>query len=154
MGAKMFFFDPMYLVFALPALLFAFYAQMKVQGAYKKWLQVANSRGMTGQEAARYLLSANQLGDIGIQGIPGKLTDNYDPRDKTLHLSQEVANGRSVAAIAIVAHEVGHAVQDAQGYGPMKVRGAIVPAITVAVSYTHLRAHETRHDLVCRLLLE
>lgn len=127
----MFFFDPLYLVFALPALLFAFYAQMKVQGAYNKWLKVANSRGLTGQDAARYLLSANQLGDIGIQGIPGKLTDNYDPRDKTLHLSQEVANGRSVAAIAIVAHEVGHAVQDAQGYGPMKVRGAIVPAITI-----------------------
>ena len=127
----MFFFDPMYLVFALPALLFAFYAQMKVQGAYNKWLKVANSRGMTGQDAARYLLSANQLGDIGIQGIPGKLTDNYDPRDKTLHLSQEVANGRSVASIAIVAHEIGHAVQDAQGYGPMKVRGAIVPAITI-----------------------
>ncbi len=127
----MFFFDPMYLVFALPALLFAFYAQMKVQGAYKKWLQVANTRGMTGQDAARYLLSANQLGDININGIAGKLTDNYNPRDRTLNLSQEVANGRSVAAIAIVAHEVGHAVHDAQGYGPMKVRGAIVPAITV-----------------------
>jgi hypothetical protein len=131
MEAKMLFFDPLYLVFALPALIFAFYAQMKVQGAYKKWLQVANSRGMTGQDAARYLLSANQLGDININGIAGKLTDNYNPRDRTLNLSQEVANGRSVAAIAIVAHEVGHAVQDAQGYGPMKVRGAIVPAITV-----------------------
>ncbi len=127
----MFFFDPMYLVFAVPALLFAFYAQMKVQGAYNKWLKVANTRGMTGQDAARYLLSANQLGDININGIAGKLTDNYDPRNRTLNLSQEVANGRSVAAIAIVAHEVGHAVQDAQGYGPMKVRGAIVPAITV-----------------------
>jgi len=127
----MFFFDPMYLVFALPALLFALYAQMKVQGAYKKWLQVANSRNMTGQEAARYLLSANQLGDININGVPGKLTDNYNPRDRTLNLSQEVAQGRSVAAIAIVAHEVGHAVQDAQGYGPLKLRGAIVPAITV-----------------------
>jgi Zn-dependent membrane protease YugP len=127
----MFFFDPLYFVFALPALLFAFYAQMKVQGAYNKWLKVANERRMSGLEAARYLLSANQLGDINIEGIPGKLTDNYDPRTRTLHLSQEVANGRSVASLAIVAHEVGHAVQDAQNYAPMKLRGAIVPAITV-----------------------
>ena len=127
----MFFFDPLYFVFALPALLFAFYAQMKVQGAYNKWLQVPNQRRLSGMEAARYLLSANQLGDVNIEGIPGKLTDNYDPRDRTLHLSQEVANGRSVAALAIVAHEVGHAVQDAVGYGPMKLRGAIVPAISV-----------------------
>ena len=127
----MFFFDPLYFVFALPALLFAFYAQMKVQGAYNKWLKVANERRMSGLEAARYLLSANQLGDINIEGIPGKLTDNYDPRTRTLHLSQDVANGRSVASLAIVAHEVGHAVQDAQNYAPMKLRGAIVPAITV-----------------------
>ncbi len=127
----MFFFDPMYLVFALPGLLLAMYAQYKVQSAYNQWLKISNSRGMTGYDAARYLLSANQLGDVAIEGIPGKLTDNYDPRDKKLHLSQEVANGRSVAALAIVAHEVGHAVQDAQGYGPMKLRGAIVPAISI-----------------------
>ncbi len=127
----MFFFDPMYFVFVLPALLLAFYAQIKVQGAYAKWLQVQNTRGMSGLEAARYLLSANQLGDINVEGIPGRLTDHYDPRSRTLRLSQEVANGRSVASLAIVAHEVGHAVQDAVGYQPMKLRGFIVPAVTV-----------------------
>jgi len=130
-ATSMFFFDPLYFVFALPALLLALYAQMKVQGAYNKWLQVPNRRGWSGMETARYLLNANQLGDVGVQGIPGRLTDNYDPRDRTLHLSQEVANGRSVASLAIVAHEIGHAVQDSTNYAPLKMRGAIVPAVQV-----------------------
>lgn len=127
----MFFFDPMYLLFALPGLLLALYAQMKVQSAYAKWLQIPNRRGLSGVEAARYLLSAGQLGDVGIQGIPGKLSDNYDPRSKVLNLSADVANGRTVASVAIVAHEIGHAMQDATNYTPMKLRSAIVPAVQV-----------------------
>ena len=126
------FFDPMYFVFVMPALLLAFYAQMKVRGAYSKWLKVANLRGLSGLDAARYLLSANQLGDISIEGTPGELSDHYDPRTKTLRLSQGVANSRSVASLAIVAHEVGHAAQDATAYAPLKFRGAIVPAIQVS----------------------
>jgi len=127
----MFFFDPMYLLFALPGLLLALYAQMKVQSAYAKWLQIPNRRGLSGVDAARYLLSAGQLGDIGIQGIQGKLTDNYDPRSKVLNLSADVANGRTVASVAIVAHEIGHAMQDATNYTPMKLRSAIVPAVQI-----------------------
>jgi uncharacterized protein len=127
----MFFFDPMYLVFALPGLLLALYAQMKVQSAYAKWLQVPNRRGLSGLEAARQLLSAGQIGDVGVQGIQGKLTDNYDPRSKVLNLSGDVANGRTVASVAIVAHEIGHALQDAQHYGPFNVRAAIVPAVQI-----------------------
>ena len=126
------FFDPMYFVFVMPALLLAFYAQMKVRSAYSKWLKVANLRGLSGLDAARYLLSANQLGDISIEGTPGELSDHYDPRTKTLRLSQGVANSRSVASLAIVAHEVGHAAQDATAYAPLKFRGAIVPAIQVS----------------------
>ncbi|HLF28138.1 MAG TPA: zinc metallopeptidase [Anaerolineae bacterium] len=126
------FFDPMYFVFVLPALLLAFYAQMKVRGAYSKWLKVANARGLSGLDAARYLLSSNQLGDVAIEGAPGELTDHYDPRTRTLRLSQGVANSRSVASLAIVAHEVGHAVQDAVAYAPLKFRGAIVPAIQLS----------------------
>ena len=126
------FFDPMYFVFVLPALLLAFYAQMKVRGAYSHWLRVANARSLSGLDAARYLLSANQLGDVTIEGAPGELTDHYDPRTKMLRLSQGVANSRSVASLAIVAHEVGHAVQDAVAYAPLKFRGAIVPAIQVS----------------------
>lgn len=128
----MFFFDPMYFVFVMPALLLAFYAQMKVRSAYSRWLKVANARGLTGLDAARQLLGANQLGDVTIEGTPGELTDHYDPRTRTLRLSQGVANSRSVASLAIVAHEVGHAVQDAVAYTPLKLRGAIVPAIQVS----------------------
>lgn len=127
----MFFFDPMYFVFLLPALLLSLWAQAKVQGAYAKWLQVPNRRGINGVDAARQLLSDGQIIDVGIEGIPGKLTDHYDPRAKMLRLSQDVANGRSVASLAIVAHEVGHAVQDATDYGPLKLRGAIVPAVQI-----------------------
>ena len=126
------FFDPMYFVFVIPALLLAFYAQMKVRSAYSKWLKVANLRGLSGVDAARYLLSANQLGDISIEGTPGELSDHYDPRTKTLRLSQGVANSRSVASLAIGAHEGGHAAQDATAYAPLKFRGAIVPAIQVS----------------------
>ena len=126
------FFDPMYFVFVMPALLLAFYAQMKVRSAYSKWLKVANLRGLSGLDAARYLLSANQLGDVSIEGAPGELSDHYDPRTRTLRLSQGVANSRSVASLAIVANEVGHASQDATAYAPLKFRGAIVPAIQIS----------------------
>jgi Zn-dependent membrane protease YugP len=122
----------MYFVFVMPALLLAFYAQMKVRSAYSRWLKVANARGLTGLDAARSLLGSNQLGDVTIEGTPGELTDHYDPRTRTLRLSPGVANSRSVASLAIVAHEVGHAVQDAVAYTPLKLRGAIVPAIQVS----------------------
>jgi hypothetical protein len=125
----MFFFDPMYFVFALPALLLALFAQWKVKSAYDKYTRVANERGMTGVQAAQRLLSSQGLGYISIEGTPGDLTDHYDPRTKTLRLSSSVANTPSVAALGIVAHEVGHAIQDAQGFAPLKIRSAIVPAV-------------------------
>lgn len=129
----MFFFDPYYFVFLMPALLLAFWAQMKVRGAYSKWQKVANSRRITGTDAARQLISANQLNyDVRLENVPGELTDHYDPRSKTLRLSQGVANSSSVAALAIVAHEMGHAVQDAEAYGPLKLRGFIVPGIQLS----------------------
>lgn len=125
------FFDPLYFVFALPALLLALYAQMKVQSAYAKWQQVPNRRGYTGYDTARVLLSNGQMGDVGIEGVPGKLSDHYDPRARMLRLSGDVANGRSVASLAIVAHEIGHAEQDATNYLPLKLRSAIVPAVQI-----------------------
>src|SRR3972149_514079 len=126
------FFDPMYFVFIMPALLLALYAQWRVRSAYSHWLRVSNARTLTGADAARYLLSANQRGDVTIEDTPGELTDHYDPRRKTLRLSKGVASSRSVASLAIVAHEVGHAVQDATAYAPLQLRGAIVPAITIS----------------------
>lgn len=126
------YFDPMYLLFVGPALLLAFYAQFKVKSAYGKWTRVANSRGITGVQAAQVILGSEGLHDVSITGIPGELTDHYDPRDKKLGLSQGVARQPSVASIAIVAHEIGHALQDHQSYAPLRLRGAIVPAVQVS----------------------
>jgi len=128
----MFYFDPLYFVFALPALLLAFYAQFKVKNAYARYTQVANSRGLTGLDAARIILGPEGLHDVTIKGVPGELTDHYDPRDKSLGLSAGVARQPSVASLAIVAHEIGHALQDHTAYAPLKLRGAIVPAVQVS----------------------
>jgi len=126
-----FFYNPMFLLFALPALLLGLYAQWKVKSSYARYLQVRNMRGLTGVQAADYLLNAAGLVGVSIEGIQGELTDHYDPRSKTLRLSPGVANSASVAALGIVAHEVGHAVQDAQAFGPMRLRAAIVPAVNL-----------------------
>ncbi|GAB4565288.1 MAG: zinc metallopeptidase [Anaerolineae bacterium] len=126
------YFDPLYLLFVLPSLLLAFYAQMKVRNAYGRYMQVPNRRGLTGLDAARMVLGPTGLSHVQIEGVPGELTDHYDPRTKTLRLSRGVAYGRSVAALAIVMHEVGHALQDAQAYAPLKLRGSLVPAITLS----------------------
>ncbi len=120
-----FFFDPMYLLFAAPAMLLAMFAQWKVSSAYDKFTKVRNTKNLNGMEVAQYLLRANGL-NLNVAGTPGNLTDHYDPRDKTLYLSQGVAQTPSVAALAIVAHEVGHAVQDSQGYMPMRLRAWLV----------------------------
>jgi len=128
----MFYLDPRYLIFALPALLLAFYAQMKVRSAYSKYTRRANLRGITGLQAAQILLPATGLGHVNVEGVPGELTDHYDPRSKTLRLSAGVARTPSVASLAIVAHEIGHALQDAQGYAPLKLRSGLVPAVQVS----------------------
>ncbi len=128
----MFYFDPTYLIFMLPALALAFYAQTKVRSAYAKYTKVRNSRGMTGVDVARTIIGPEGLYDVQIEGTPGELTDHYDPRSKKLRLSAGVAQQPSVAAMAIVAHELGHALQDHTGYAPLRLRGAIVPAVTVS----------------------
>jgi Zn-dependent membrane protease YugP len=128
----MFYFDPLYFVFMLPALALAFFAQMKVRSAYSTYTKVANSRNLTGLDAARIILPNEGLNGVQVEGTPGELTDHYDPRSKKLRLSAGVAQQPSVAALAIVAHEIGHALQDAHGYAPLKLRGAIVPAVTVS----------------------
>lgn len=124
-------FDPMYFVFALPALLLAFYAQYKVRSAYNKYLKVENWQGYTGAEVAQRLLQGTGLHNVKVEGTRGHLSDHYDPRSKTLRLSQQVAQGRSVAAASIVAHEVGHALQDARDYAPLKLRAGLVPAAQI-----------------------
>jgi Zn-dependent membrane protease YugP len=127
----MFFFDPMYLIFMIPAFLLMGLASWYVRHAYSKWSQVRASSGLTGHQAAQRLISTGNLYGVQVQGTAGQLTDHYDPRDKTLYLSQGVANAPSVAAVAIAAHELGHAMQDAEEYFPMKIRSMLVPAVSI-----------------------
>lgn len=123
------FFDPMYLLFALPGLLLAMWAQNKVKSTFAKYARVPTQSGMNGQNAARVLIQANML-SVDVQAIPGELTDHYDPRSKTVALSQSsVVN--SVASVAVVAHELGHAMQDKESYALLKLRGAIVPIVNI-----------------------
>jgi Zn-dependent membrane protease YugP len=126
-----FYWNPTYWLFVAPALLLMLYAQWRVQTAYAKWGRVPNSRGLPGVKAAEYLLAENNLYGVRIQGIGGQLTDNYDPRTKTLNLSQGTAMQGSVAALAIVAHEIGHAKQDATGNLLLQLRTGIVPAVNI-----------------------
>ena len=127
----MFVFDPRYLIFALPALLLAFYAQWKVSSTYGRLSRKPNHRGLSGYEAARILLRSAGLDQIRVEEVPGKLNDHYDPKNKTLRLSQGVAQNRSVASLGIVAHEVGHAMQDAASYTPLRVRSGLVPMVRI-----------------------
>jgi hypothetical protein len=127
----MFFWNPMYFVFALPALLLALYAQWKVKSAFGEYSQMRNRHGITGYDAAQRLLSAAGLGHIDVEGARGQLSDHYDPRRDILRLSPDVANRPSVAALGIVAHEVGHALQDKDDYLPMRIRSGLVPAVNI-----------------------
>jgi Zn-dependent membrane protease YugP len=127
----MFIFDPRYLIFALPALLLAFYAQLRVQSAYGRYSRKPNRRGLSGNEAARILLRSVGLEHIRVERAKGRLGDHYDPGKDILRLSEGVANGRSVASLGIVAHEIGHAMQDASNYTPLRVRSGLVPAVRI-----------------------
>jgi len=126
-----FFFDPRYFLFALPALALVMFAQARVRSAYGRYSQVRNSYGLTGGEAARRLLDRAGLTYVPVRVVPGELSDNYDPQQKVLNLSQGVANAPSVAALGIAAHEIGHALQDAQAYAPLRVRASLVPATNI-----------------------
>jgi Zn-dependent membrane protease YugP len=127
----MFFFDPMYLIFMIPAFILMGITSWYVRHAYSKWSQVRATSGLTGHQAAQRLISTGSLYGVQVQGTAGQLSDHYDPRNKTLYLSQGVANSSSVAAVAISAHELGHAMQDAENYFPMTVRSALVPAVQI-----------------------
>jgi len=126
----MFYYDQTFLLL-IPAVILAVYAQFKVQSTYAKYSKVLSTSGLTGASAGKKLLSGAGLGSVPVDSIPGELTDNYDPRDKTLHLSEGVYNGNSIAAIGVAAHEVGHAIQDSTGYAPLKFRSNIVPVANI-----------------------
>jgi uncharacterized protein len=126
------FFDPTYLLcVAVPTFLLMAITSIYVKSAYKKWSQIPARSRLTGYDAAQRLIARAGVMGIQIQGVAGSLTDNYDPRTKILHLSQDVAGTASVASLAVAAHEIGHAQQDAQGYFPLRFRAALVPMVNI-----------------------
>jgi Zn-dependent membrane protease YugP len=125
------FFSPTYLMYMIPAFILMALTSWYVKSAYNKWSRVAAQSRLTGAQAAQQLINAGNLYGVQIQGTAGNLTDHYDPRDKTLYLSQGVANVASVASVAIAAHELGHAMQDAEEYFPLRFRAALVPIVNI-----------------------
>lgn len=127
----MFFFDPRYLMFMLPAMLVMMIVQFYVKSAYSRWSQVPARSHFTGAEAAQRLIQTGGLSGVNVEGIAGQLTDHYDPGQKVLRLSQGVYGSNSVAALAVAAHELGHAMQDKDGYFPLRFRSALVPMVNI-----------------------
>ncbi len=121
----------LYFLFALPALLLGLYAQFKVQRAFERFSRVRTWRGITGAQAARYILDAFGLYDVRVEEVGGFLTDHYDPTRRVLRLSPSVARTPSIAAVGVAAHEAGHALQHAKGYWPLQLRSAAVPSVQV-----------------------
>lgn len=122
----MFFFHPADLLM-IPAILLSLWAQMRVKGAYARYAAVQTQSGLTGVEVASRILNGARIDNVAIEPIPGELTDHYDSEKKKLRLSQSIHSGNSIAAVGIAAHEAGHALQDAQNYGPMRLRHSIYP---------------------------
>ncbi len=122
-----------YFVFLIPPLIVGFVIQHRLKTTVGQWMQVAASSGMSGEQVARAILDHNGLPNVPVQPAPGgPLSDHYDPRNRTVNLSQGVYDGRSVASVAIAAHEVGHAIQHEKAYAPFKLRSAMAPAVGFA----------------------
>ncbi len=123
-----------YLIYMLPAFLLSLIIQLYVNTSYKRWSKVQSQTGLTGAQVAQRLAERIGMYDLKLKGTPGRLTDHYDPRSNTLSLSQGIAQGSSVASMAISAHEMGHAQQDKDNYFLMKLRSAMVPAVNIGTS--------------------
>ena len=128
----MFYFDPLWLVFAIPGLLLGIWAQIKLSHAYGKYSRVPVESGMTGAEAAREILDRAGLDNVPVAEVPGRLSDHYDPTKRALFLSSDNFHGRTVAAVGVAAHESGHALQHQAAYGLFNFRMAIVPVTQFA----------------------
>ena len=121
-----------FLILVVPFLLLSLWAGSRVKGTFAKWAQVPIRSGYSGAEAAQAILHGAGIYDVGIEAVPGLLSDHYDPRSKTVRLSDEVLHSRSVGAVAVAAHEVGHAIQHAQAYRWLQVRSEMVPVVGIA----------------------
>lgn len=128
------YFDPIYFVFIIPALLLSMWASFKTKSAFKKYSRVPTANGQTGAEAASRLLTSVGLQDVKILRAQGMLTDHYNPANRTLNLSEGVYDSRSVAAVGVAAHEAGHAIQHAEHYKPLGLRSMLVPTAKIGSS--------------------
>ncbi|MBN2225098.1 MAG: zinc metallopeptidase [Deltaproteobacteria bacterium] len=124
-------FDPLYLLLMAPAFIFSLITSFWVKSAFRKYSKVATASGLTGAQAAARVMRSANVNDVQIEATRGFLSDHYDPSKKVLRLSPDVYQGRSIASIGVAAHEAGHAIQDAAGYAPMKLRSAIVPMASI-----------------------
>lgn len=122
------YYDPT-MILLIPALLLTVCAQLRVKWTFAKYAKVEAQKGVSAEDVAKMLLHRNGLSDIRVESVAGELTDHYDPRNKVLGLSSSVNSSRSIAAIGVAAHEVGHAVQDKESYGFLRVRNALVPVV-------------------------
>ena len=124
-------FDWTYVYLVLPCLILSLWASARVNSTFKRYSRQLSSRGITGADAAQRVLRANGIGNVRIERIGGNLTDHYDPTTNVIRLSDSVYSANSVAAVGVAAHEAGHAVQYAEGYGPIKVRSALIPLCNI-----------------------
>jgi len=130
MGYYPIWYDPTFLLFIVPVFILGLIAQAAVKGQFNKYSKVRTMRGLTGAQAARQILDSNDLHGVTIEEAKGgRLSDHYDPRSRTLRLSSEVARNPSISAVGVAAHEAGHALQHADGYAPLQLRSAMVPAV-------------------------
>ena len=128
----------LYCVLVLPVFLLSIWAQFQVSGNFRRYNAVNNRRRLTGAQAAEAVLHAHGVYDVPIRPCGGNLTDHYDPRDNTIYLSQSVYHSPTIAAVGVAAHEAGHAVQYAEGYGPVRLRGAIIPATQLGSKFSFI----------------
>jgi len=131
------FFDPAYLVFALPGLILALLASFYTKSTFARYSQVMSSSGMTGAEAAKRMLQTAGIYDVKIESVNGFLSDHYDPSTKTLRLSGDVFSGKSLSSIGVACHEAGHAVQHAKAYAFLSLRTALVPATNICSTLSY-----------------
>lgn len=124
--------DITYIIFVLPALLLAMWAQFRVNSTFNKYKQVRSARGLSAFEVARKILDMNGLYNVKIERTAGHLSDHFDPRTNVVRLSESTYDSQSVAAIGVAAHEVGHAIQHATAYVPIKIRNAFVPVVQIS----------------------
>lgn len=120
-----------YLIFMAPFLLLSVWASMRVKGTFQQYNKVPIRSGVSGAQAAAMILKGAGIHDVTIEGVPGMLSDHYDPSRKVVALSHEILNGRTAAAVAVAAHEVGHAIQHAEAYAPMSMRASLVPLANI-----------------------